>query len=429
MRIQRSALLWLVLIVVTPACSPADTLPASDWWTYRKDASGSARYAGNDVNPPLQLSWEHTFSEGTPRYLGYPVLGPDHVYVPLLVITGTAVTTELIALRLTDGNTEWSFSPAGARSNEMQGPPIISNDRIYAAFFSFFEGTSQGLEHIYALKPDGTVDWKIEASRGLPLIGRMTAANGLLLFCSLVNNERFLHAIHQDTGEEAWRVSLGQRPDSRWDDFITPVEFKHSTQGQLILIATRENMRALRFDPAREEVWRLAFPRVGNGDVPIEYKWSSHNDPSDVLVSMVPDDMSVVDVHRLSENGTLRRTVQFSATPLNDRSANHLASWGVGLAGQPDAILLEGTSVRSLSGWIASDPDGLRIYSPPAVAPGLLFYANSLRLHVLSTVDGSHLWSDNTELTPFNLAGGIAIDHGLVVASIGPRIRAFRGAP
>jgi hypothetical protein len=431
--------LILLLALLAPACTPTETLPDSGWWSYRKDAAESSYYSGNDIRLPLENVWEREFTEGATRELHPPVFGPGRVYVAMTsaAMNPGVYNTKLLALRLSDGQTQWSFAPADEdiTSATMEGSPIVSNGRIFVAF-TVWLAEHRPAVRVYALRQDGTVDWTAHPAPPLAILyGGIIAANGLVLFCSQEGLGGSLYAIHQESGLEAWRTNLGELPPFGLRS-ETPVFLRQSNGTPLILVSTPRDLRAFRFDPPGSEAWRFTFPRSGANSTPVPFHWSPHNDPLHILVSVVilksDGTDSVADVYRLSEGGTLVQSFELPYNTDEFSVQSHIAAWEPGIGYASDAVLVSGNSIRALSGWTVSDLDRRSLQSAPALASGFIFYTNSVRLHVLHMADGTQLWADGTMdigLTHGSMLwGGVGIDQGFIVSCDGARVRAFRSA-
>lgn len=405
------------------------TEPDSGWWSYRKDAAHSANYRAFDVDPPLVLVWEHLYPPEGARVPDTLVFGPGRVYLKLHTESGSR-GSQVVAIRLSDGHEEWSFTPTEQDVERaiLFGPPVVANGSIYAAFLIELTESLSSTVRVYALDGDGHTRWSTQvATPDAQLGGTMTAAHGLLLLCTTEGATRYLVGLHQDTGTQAWRVQVGPEDTSAVRGALSPVVLNND----MILIAGEQDLRALRFDPPGEEVWRFTYPRSGVNGTPVPVVVAPHDKRRVGLSVVVRLDAGVVavEVHVLTHLGVLLGTTEVSVGAAT-RSSFLAAPWR---GGPP--ILVADDVVRRVSGsgtqdWSTQDPDGRYPLSPPALTTDFLFYTNSRRLHVFRIADGAAVWSDDSPTTYSTTGyGGVAIDQGFVAVADSTRLRLYKRAP
>ena len=415
------------------------TIPGSGWWMYRKDAAHTSRYASDDVQVPLAMLWERTFPpfdspDGTITLVGPAVFGENRMYVPLQIQEFEGpFTSRLVALRLSDGQDEWSFAPEGAdfASAYMHGPPVIANGRVYAAFrISPVQEDEVRSVRLYALDEDGTVQWTVEsgpADGAAKMAGTITAAHGLLLFCMRQGQDTFLYALEQETGAQVWRVEIdieSNRGDGGYTD-VSPI-----VVNEKVFVATRTNIRALDIESEGVEIWRFTYPSEARNGSPVYALYSSHHLPH-VYVSVVNNGSARV--YALSAETGEQVWMQEQEVGTLGQHRSSLAAFRY----SSRVILMAGADLFGITAalgnvvWSLRDPDGRRLHVAPAIAGRVLLYANQHSVHAIDTFTGSLLWSDEmprgwTDFT--RLIGGVSIDQGVVVVGSRNVVRAYASA-
>ncbi len=421
------------ILVVLLGCG---TIPEERWWTYQKDSVHSSLYRGRDVALPLEMVWERSYStEGGPTALvGPAVFGEDHVYVPV----HQDHESWLVALRLTDGAEHWIFRPEGESIVRayIHAPPVVVNDMIYAVF-QIEESDGQTGVWMYALDREGAQLWKSTSdARSAAIVGTMTAANDLILYCLKHPGGIFLHAIRQDNGEEAWRfpIDIGAASLSVSYKEVSPIVIN-----DMIIVPTWADIRAIKLEEPHE-IWRFSYPEEARNGSPVYAAYSGHHLPH-VYVSSVLNDGTARLYALDSWTGNQMWLVEERVSSVGQRSAIGAIDYG------SRVVLLAGESIFGISPgsgnvmWSLQDDD-LELQSAPAFSrhsantPGVpnqvMFYTSQFGVYALNPFDGVSMWSEvlfTGGVADFNkLLGGVSIDHGLVVASIRNVVRAYASA-
>ena len=427
-----TSLAWILLVSI--GCSTTSQDP---WWTYRKDEIHSSGYYGDGfVALPLQLVWERSYPGDGDSYslVGPATFGESHVYVPV----HKDDQSRLAALALTDGAEVWEYKPEGPSIVRayIHSPPVVIDGVIYASF-EIARSDGRSSVSVYALNRDGSPIWESTSpAEGATIVGAMTAANGLLIYCLKHPDGLFLHGLLVESGEEAWRVHIDLDTASLTLGYkeVSPIV---SPSHDKIFVSTWADTRALSMED-QQEIWRFKYPEEGRNGSPVLHPWSSHHMPQ--LRVPVVTDVSIARLYALNpHNGTRLWQAWFDET----RCWN--AEEVVASAGQRSAVLAAGRPVFLFAGgsvfaygaefgspgWSLQDND-LYVQGPPARWRNVLLYTSHVGVYALSPGEGTLLWSDvpfTDGVAHYNkLLGGVSIDHGLVVASIRNAVRAYASA-
>lgn len=423
--VRHAAAFFLTLFAV--GCA---TTPDSGWWTYRKDASQSARYLEDDIRPPLTLVWERSFAtaDAPAVAVGPPVFGNGRLYVAVISNEDDR-SDRLVALRASDGQEEWSFSPPGAVGLSRGRPPVAADGRVYTSF-DIDAGANVTESRVFALDPNGNVEWTWSTGTDTHMVieGPITAGGGLVLFSTFdgVALEAHVIALRAGTGAEAWRVSIGERRPRHG-----PVVW-----GDSVVVATDYATVKLRLDNGAE-LWQREYTHEGRTGPITLAKFSPHHAPWILTPVVISSDGFVtfhVRVHSVSwAAGTLSTLGEFPVT-----GANHMGVSFMSMKPGTGGVIFAGTSIIGANGpnvlWTITDPDNHVIQSTPALTDDLVFFTNSRRLHVLRARDGVVVWSGDAATREdglvhhSSLIGGVAIDQGLVAAVGYQRLQVFRPA-
>ena len=428
------------LLVATLGC---ETVPDSGWWTYRRDAAHSHHSAG-ELTLPLGLQWQREFdSEDGFSWLGPPVFGPGRVYVGQTHLTDV-LDERLLALRLTDGADEWSFSPAeaGIEKADMAGPPVLANGKIYTVFNVYpAAAANNSSTRVYALGPDGDVEWsqEIGAPPSSHALSPTTAAGGLLFLLVRRDLTYYLYALDQDTGDEAWRVVLDQVDQglAQFPQFVViGARIYVTTIGETI-----GDTRALDLDNEGAELWRFQYPHWGRTSSPVHLL--THHEAVYVAVVSPPTAAEPLEMARLyaldASDGDLLWQQQRPVETL-DTQKSYLAI----RSGR--VVMMAGRSIEAFAAlgsvpvWSREFPGERRIASSapasirvvpadPAQSTDVLFYTDGLGVFALRAWDGVPVWEDDNVGPGIrlygNLVGGVAVDQGMVAVALERRLRVY----